>query len=179
MESKAKLFGHPIHTILIVFPLGLLATSCVFDIINLLTGNGYWSAIAYWMIYAGIIGGLAAAIFGLIDWIAIPWGTRAKAIGLWHGLGNGIVVLLFIASCVLRRDVPSQPSTLAMTLSFLGVGLAVITGWLGGELVNRMGVGVDTGAHLNSPNSLSGRPASEGMKSVEVETDAPRPRRVA
>src|SRR2546428_7052343 len=147
MESKAKLFGHPIHTILVVFPLGLLATSLIFDIINLMTGNGYWSAIAFWMIYAGIIGGLAAAIFGLIDWLAIPRGTRAKAIGLWHGLGNGIVILLFIASCLLRRDVPSAPSILAITLSFLGVGLATVTGWLGGELVYRMGVGVDTGAH--------------------------------
>jgi len=179
MESKAKLFGHPIHTILIVFPLGLLATSIIFDIINLATGNGYWSAIAYWMIYAGIIGGLTAAIFGLIDWLAIPRGTRAKAVGLLHGLGNAVVILLFIGSCLLRRDVPSEPSTLALALSFLGAGLATITGWLGGELVNRMGVGVDTGAHLNSPNSLSGRPASEGVKGVEVETELPRPRRVA
>src|ERR1043165_2855568 len=98
MESKVKLFGHPIHPILIVFPLGLLATSLIFDIINLLTGNGYWSAIAYWMIYAGIIGGLAAAIFGLIDWLAIPRGTRAKSVGAWHGLGNVVVVLLIAAS---------------------------------------------------------------------------------
>jgi hypothetical protein len=47
MESKAKLFGHPIHPILIVFPLGLLATSLIFDIIYLLGGNGYWSEIAF------------------------------------------------------------------------------------------------------------------------------------
>jgi hypothetical protein len=48
-----------------------------------------------------------------------------------------------------------------MLFSFLGVLLAVATGWLGGELVNRLGIGVDDGAHVNSPSSLSGRPAGE------------------
>src|SRR5216117_4048442 len=128
MESKAKLFGHPIHQMLIVFPLGLLATAFFFDIGWMATHRTGLAVAAYYMIAAGIIGGLVAAVFGLIDWLAIPRGTRAKAIGLWHGLGNVIVVLLFIASCLLRRDVPSAPSTLAIVLSFLGVGLAGITG---------------------------------------------------
>ena len=72
MESKAKIMGHPIHPILIPFPLGLLLTSVVFDVVYLLTGNGKWSEISFWMIAAGVIGGLAAAVFGLIDWSAIP-----------------------------------------------------------------------------------------------------------
>jgi uncharacterized membrane protein len=79
MESKAKIMGHPI---LIPFPLGLLSTSVVFDLVYLLTGNGKWSEISFWMIAAGVIGGLAAAVFGLIDWLAIPSGTRAKAVGI-------------------------------------------------------------------------------------------------
>jgi hypothetical protein len=53
--------------------------------------------------------------------------------------------------------------------STLGAGLALLTGWLGGELVERLGVGVDDGAHLNSPNSLSGRPASESAPGVQGE----------
>src|SRR5687768_8797281 len=67
MESKAKLFGHPIHQMLIVFPLGLLATALVFDAIALFTGVGSWSEISFWMIVAGLVGGLLAAPFGLID----------------------------------------------------------------------------------------------------------------
>ncbi len=67
MESRAKLFGHPIHPMLIPFPLGLLATTLVFDIIHRLSGNEPWAEVAYWMIVAGIIGGLAAAPFGWID----------------------------------------------------------------------------------------------------------------
>src|SRR5204862_6746291 len=90
MESKAKLLGHPIHPMLIVFPLGLLATAMAFDIVGLASGASEWFRISFWMIAAGIIGGLLSAVFGLVDWIAIPAGTRAKTIGLWHGGGNVI-----------------------------------------------------------------------------------------
>lgn len=161
MESRAKLFGHAIHPILIVFPLGLLSTAVIFDAIYLVTGNGRWADISFWMIAAGVIGGLAAALFGLIDLLAIPPGTRAQAIGLWHGGGNVVVVILFGVSWLLRRNAPNNPEIIAIVLSFAGAGLSLLTGWLGGELVERLGVGVDNGAHLNSPNSLSGRPASE------------------
>jgi uncharacterized membrane protein len=139
---------------LIVFPLGLLATSLIFDLLHLVSGNGYWSEIAYWLIVAGVIGGLAAAPFGLADWIGIPRATRARRVGAVHGLGNVGVLLLFTLSLVLRRDDPRLPETLAYVLSFAGGLGAVITGWLGGELVNRMHVGVDPGANVNAPSSL-------------------------
>ena len=113
--------------------------------------------ISFDLIAAGVIGGLAAAIFGLIDWLAIPSGTRAKAVGLWHGVGNVVVVVLFSLSWLLRWSTPNGPGTLALALSFVGVALALVTGWLGGELVDRLGVGVDDGAHLDAPSSLSGR----------------------
>src|SRR5439155_23490382 len=108
MHAKANILGHPIHQMLIVFPLGLLATSVAFDIAYLSTHNPRWGDIAFWMITAGVIGGLAAAVFGLIDFLAIPSGTRAKALGVLHGVGNVIVVGLFIASGVIPRPDP-QP----------------------------------------------------------------------
>ena len=161
MEARAKIFGHPIHQMLIVFPLGLLATAVVFDVISLVAGNGYWSEIAYWMIAAGVIGGLAAAPFGFVDWAKIPVATRAKRVGLQHGVGNVVVLVLFAASWFLRRDDPRAPETLALQLSFAGAALSVVTGWLGGELVDRLAVGVDEGAHVDAPSSLSGRPAGD------------------
>jgi uncharacterized membrane protein len=161
MESKAKLLGHPIHPMLIVFPLGLLATSLIFDIIALAADNATLFIASYWMIAAGVIGGLLAAIFGLVDWLAIPNKTRAKEIGLWHGVGNVIVTALFAISWFLRRPAPDHPPATALLLSVIAVGMALVTGWLGGELVNRLGVGVDDGAHVNSPSSLSGRPARQ------------------
>ena len=161
MESKAKIFGHSIHQMLIVFPLGLLATSLAFDIAYMFSGDNTFALVSFWMIAAGICGGLLAAVFGAIDWYEIPQGTRAKAIGAWHGIGNVIVVLLFIVSWFLRQAVPEEPTGLAITLSVIGVLLALVTGWLGGEMVNRLGVGIDDGAHLDAPSSLSGRPASD------------------
>ena len=161
MEARARILGHPIHQILIVFPLGLLATGVIFDIIHLVSGNGYWSEIAYWMIAAGIVGGLVAAPFGLIDWTKIPGATRARRIGLLHGIGNVVVVVLFLVSWLLRRGDPRAPGALALVLSFAGFGLALITGWLGGELIDRLAIGVDEGAHANAPSSLSGRPARD------------------
>jgi uncharacterized membrane protein len=161
MESRAKLLGHPIHPMLIVFPLGLLATAVAFDIVGLVEGDSSWFGISYWMIAAGIIGGLLAAIFGLIDWIAIPSGTRAKRIGLLHGATNVVVVLLFIASWFLRGATGLVPGTGALACSFIAVVLALVGGWLGGELVDRLGIGVEFGAHANAPSSLSDRPATE------------------
>jgi len=160
MESRAKAFGHPIHPMLIVFPLGLLATAVIFDILYLVFDNPTFATVSYWIIAAGILGGLLAALFGLIDWLAIPGSTRAKNIGLWHGLGNFVIVLLFAGSWLIRNgDEQNLPSTLALALSFAGAALAVITGWLGGELVYRLQVGVDRGAHLDAPSSLSSEPA--------------------
>jgi uncharacterized membrane protein len=154
MESKAKLFGHAIHPMLVVFPLGLLATSVVFDIVGIVTGNGTWSFVAYYLIGAGIVGGLLAAVFGTIDWLAIPKNTRAWRIGLLHGVGNVIVVGLFAMSWLLRLPSPATPSGVALGLSIVAISLSVITGWLGGELVGRLGVGVSPNAHLDAPSSL-------------------------
>ena len=162
MESRTKLFGHPVHPMLVVFPLGLLATAVVFDVIRLATGNGYWAEIAFWMMAAGILSGLLAAPFGLIDWLAIPSDTRASRIGFVHGLGNVVVLGLFALSWWWRRDAPGVPDMLALTTSFLGFFLALVTGWLGGELVDRLGVGVDDGANLDAPSSLTHRRAIRG-----------------
>jgi uncharacterized membrane protein len=157
MESRAKLLGHPIHQMLIVFPLGLLAMAVIFDLLALALGQGYWSEIGYWMIAAGVVTGLLAAPFGFIDWLAIPSGTRAKRIGAVHGLGNVVVVVLFAGSWLMRGDAPGAPAGFALALSFVAGTLALFTGWLGGELVDRLSVGVDEGAHVDAPSSLRSR----------------------
>src|SRR5439155_5397682 len=164
MASGAKLLGHSIHQMLIPLPLGVLSMAVIFDIIALVTGQTPWFAAAYYMIIGGIVAGLVAAIFGLIDWLAIPGATRARRLGAWHGVGNVCVVLLFAVSWWMRRPLPTAPSGSALLFSFLGAGVALITGWLGGELVDRLAIGVDEGAHANAPSSLSGRPAVEGRR---------------
>jgi uncharacterized membrane protein len=160
MESKAKLLGHPIHPMLIVLPLGLFIAAVVFDALYFWQGNPTFAAVAYWNIAGGIIGGLLAAVFGLVDWWAIPTGTRAKRIGLLHGGSNVTVVALFAFAWWTRTGgVDTTPSTNIFLIEVVALVLGSIAGWLGGELVDRLGVGVDDGAHLDAPSSLSGQPA--------------------
>ena len=154
MESRAKLLGHSVHQMLIVFPLGLFATGVLFDLVFYGTGNSKFAVVAYWMLLTGVAGALLAAPFGLIDWLGIPPHTRARRIGALHGGGNLVVTLLFLVSVLLREGTISSAPGLAYLCSFAGVLLALVTGWLGGELVDRLGVGVDDQANVDAPSSL-------------------------
>ncbi len=160
MESKAKLFGHPIHPMLVVLPLGLFLATMITDTINLINGNTDLAAVSYFNISIGIITGLVAAVFGLIDWMGIPANTRAKHIGAWHGIGNVLVVMLFAASWWLRREnVNYEPTQTALALSYGAIAVGAVTAWLGGEMVYRLNIGVDNGAHPDAPSSLSSKSA--------------------
>ena len=162
MESRAKLLGHPIHQMLIVFPLGLLATAAIFDLLYVITNGIGWAHASYYLIPAGCLGGVLSAVFGLIDFVAIPKRTRARRVGTIHGIGNVFVLMMFWLSWFMRSpDASAPPPGLAVILSMSGLGLALITGWLGGELVNRLSVGVDDGANVNAPSSLMKRPAHD------------------
>lgn len=158
--KTVRILGHPVHRMLIAFPMGLLATAAIFDIFYLATGSIAWATASMYLIGAGVIGGLLAAVFGAMDWWYIPDATRAKRVGAVHGLGNVFVVLLFIGSWYMRSEY-GPPPLLALVLSFMAVGLAMVTAWLGGELVTRLGVGVDVGANADAPSSLSSPFASE------------------
>jgi uncharacterized membrane protein len=150
-----KVLGHPVHQMLIVLPLGMLSGAVVFDILAMVISAPQMATVAFYVMAAGAISGLLAAPFGFIDWLGIPAATRAKWVGAVHGVGNVVVVLLFGVSWFLRSPDPSSPTTLALVLSFAGFLLAMVTGWLGGELVDRLGVGVDEGANVNAPSSLT------------------------
>ena len=162
MRSRARILGHSIHPMLVVFPLGLLATAVIFDILYLITDRvGYQIAAAY-TIAAGVIGGVIAALFGLADLSGIPSGSRAKRVGLFHGVGNIVVLLLFAASWLQRVGAGNwHPTTGALVCSFAGIVLAAITAWLGGELVERYGVGVRDDANVDAPGVVSKRPSRD------------------
>ncbi len=171
MESKNKFFGHPIHPMLIVIPLGLFIGAIVFDTIFLFTKNPLLPGVSFFNIGAGVFGGLLAAIFGFLDWMMIPANTRAKKIGAMHGIGNVIVVLMFAVSWWIRSQTPAFiPSTASLTFSYLAIGVGVITAWLGGELVFRLRIGVDRDAYPDASSSLTSghTPPSGKAKTVPV-----------
>jgi uncharacterized membrane protein len=140
--------------------LGLLSTAAIFDVLYVVTGQDGFATAAFYAIAAGVIGGLLAGLFGFLDFLAVPQGTRAKRVGVVHGVGNVIALALFVLSWLPRVGEPAnQPGAVAVVLSVLGALLGSATGWFGGELVERLRVGVDDGANVDAPNS---RPAVRG-----------------
>jgi uncharacterized membrane protein len=144
MKSKATLAGHPIHPMLIPFPLALWATSFVVDILFYFLRHPTLLVVAKFMIAAGCLGAIAAAIFGIIDWLSIKNGN-VKKVANWHARLNIAALVVFAISLFLRMgsysELVGRKLTIPFLLSLVGVILITISGWLGGELVFRYGVG--------------------------------------
>jgi uncharacterized membrane protein len=163
VKGRVRLLGFAIHPMLVVFPLALLTTGVAFDVLHRLRESGlgddrgytgFWAVFAYWLMATGVVGGLAAAPFGVLDWLSLPAKSRAKALGRWHGLGNALVLALFAASWLLRRDDPEEPGTVAFALALTGLGLVALTAWLGLEMVGRLGGAAEPALGLDAPGSL-------------------------
>jgi len=161
MEPPAKLLGHSLHHHLVAFPLGLIVTAVVSDLIAVQRDWPDLARAAAYMLAAGVILGGVAALTGLLDWAAIPSGTRARRVSTLHGGGMLLTIGLSAGAWLPRRDDPANPSTVALAIEIAALLVVLISAWLGNELVVRLGVGVDRGAHLDAPSSLSGRPTSE------------------
>src|SRR5688500_19366073 len=97
MESRVKLFGHPIHPMLIVLPLGLFISAGILDAVYLGTGNSALGAVGFWNIGVGILGGLLAAVFGLIDWLAIPRDRKSTRLNSSH------LVISYAVFCLKKK----------------------------------------------------------------------------
>ena len=124
------------HRLLIPFPLGLLATSFFFDVAWMIFGRPELARVAWWLIPGGVLTALAAAVFGLLDYRSIREGSGAKKIGALHGIGNLFVIVLFAVSWIVRD--PAHPGVMAVVLSGSAVVAMIATGWLGGQLANRL-----------------------------------------
>jgi uncharacterized membrane protein len=161
MQHKIKPLGHPVHPMLVNYPLGLLTIAPIFDIVHWITRNGYWSTVAFWMIAVGTAVGLLAAVTGTIDWLHIPAGSRARMVGLIHGAGNYLILALFVISWFTRLNTQSNPPIIAYVLTFVGAAGFMITGFLGGELTMHFGVGIEPGANVNASSPFERKTASE------------------
>lgn len=139
MESRLKVAGHPIHLILVMFPLGLFATAVMFDAGNLLGGPALLGEVAYWTIGAAIVGGLLVSLAGVVDVMFIRNGTTAKRAGVMQGLANFGILLMFMVILLVR--IGSSDRTAGgglLVVELLALLVAVAGAWYGGELVNRL-----------------------------------------
>jgi uncharacterized membrane protein len=148
MRTPASISKHPIHPMLIVFPIGLWVFSLACDLIRLAGAPGdAWITVAYYSMVGGFIGALCAAVPGLIDLIYYKGGAApVKKIALTHMTINLIVVALYAINIWLRAGEPSikgASMSIPVLLSILGVALLCVSGWLGGQMVHVYGVGVE------------------------------------
>jgi len=147
MASAASAGGHPIHPMLIPFPIALWIFSLIADLVYLWRGNPVWrDYVAFYALLAGIIGAAAAAVPGIIDWLSIR-NSEVKRIADWHARLNVIALIVFLIDFYLRTTSGARwigPSlTIPLVLSVLGIVLITISGWLGGEMVYVHGVAVE------------------------------------
>jgi uncharacterized membrane protein len=146
MASKASIGGHPIHPMLVAFPIGLWVTSFALDIWFYFNRNLSWLLVSKFMIAAGCLGALAAAVPGIIDWWTLK-DPRVVKIANWHARLNITALIVFAVSLFFRMrvggDIVGNRLTIPFLLSLVGVILISISGWLGGEMAYRYGVGVD------------------------------------
>lgn len=143
MKSRANIKGHPIHPMLIPFPIAFFTGTLIFDLLGLLNNNSNFWNIGHSLIVAGIIGGLFAAIPGVIDYIGtVPPNSSGKKRATTHGLTNVSMLIIFsIAAYYRRGENPSQ--ALVIGLEVAGFILMSIAGWMGATLVYRNQIGVD------------------------------------
>jgi uncharacterized membrane protein len=152
LSPVAGPYGHPFHPILVTIPIGAWACSLIFDIGTRVHSDGSrpLTDASYWLIGIGVVAALLAAVFGLMDLVRIPRGTRALRVGLAHMTLNVVVVGLFIGNFLWRHGSHYETARVGvgqLVLSACAIGLLLISGWLGGMLAYRFGVRVAAEQH--------------------------------
>jgi uncharacterized membrane protein len=163
MKTPASLKGHPIHPMLIPFPFALWTFSLIADAIYYLGNHdSVWETVAFYTLAGGIVGGVLAAVPGIVDYFSIK-DKKVSNIAAWHARINVLALLLFAGSFYLRTDNGSRivdgSLTIPVLLSLLGVILISVSGWLGGEMVYKHHVGVEEGREAVTQDSAPRRVA--------------------
>ncbi|WP_276132353.1 DUF2231 domain-containing protein [Polluticoccus soli] len=142
MKSKANFKSHPLHPILVAFPIAFFVGTLVFDMLFVMNNNEEHLLVAKYLNLAGIIGAILAAIPGIIDYFAtVPPNSSAKTRATKHGLLNSTVLLIFLVIYLMRDN--NTLSLLHLSLEIVAIVVLTIAGWMGGTLVYRNQIGVD------------------------------------
>ena len=144
VPSKAAIDGHPIHPMLISFPIASLSLALLSDVIFWTNQDGFWAQVSVWLLLVGVLTGLAAAVFGLIDFVSIQR-IRDLSISWIHAGGNVVAMVLALINLLLRLNEPAEAVLpWGLILSVVTGLILVITGWLGGEMSYRHRIGVNS-----------------------------------
>ena len=149
-KSTAQIGGHPIHPMLIPFPITCLVGAFVTDVIFLSTGDRGFATASHWLIGFGIGTALIAATAGLIDYMGDDR-IRRLGVALQHMLANVTAVVISVINFAIRLDDPADIASLGVILSSVVVLILLYSGWLGGHMVYRHRVAVQ-----ETPDKFSG-----------------------
>ncbi len=141
IKSTASVAGHPLHPMLIPFPIAFLVGTFASDLVYWATADTFWARMSLWLVGAGLVTGALAAVLGLTDFLTI---NRARQqVGWIHFLGNAVALVVSLANVLLRAGNPvGAVLPVGIILSAITTGVLVITGWMGGELAYRYKIGV-------------------------------------
>jgi len=158
MDSRLRIAGEAIQPVLVMFPLGLFAMAVIFDLADLLGAPQIIGALAYWNIVAGLIGGVLAAMAGAIDLMFVRNGTRAKRVGVWQGLMNMGVLIVFAVILMLRMRTPDRVAGGGLVVvELLALSSAIYGAWYCGELPNRRSSGAEAASRPPGPAGTEAR----------------------
>lgn len=142
VRSRVTLAGHPVHPMLVPFPIAFLVGVLVTDLIFLGTGDAYWAQSSVYLALAGLVTGVAAAMVGFTDFVTLPQ-VRSHRMAWIHFMGNAVVLLLALARTLYSWDAPTETVRgTGLVLSAAMTALLLLTGWAGGELAYRHKIGV-------------------------------------
>src|SRR5215467_3374581 len=144
MRSSIAIKSHPVHPMLVAFPIALWVTGFIFDLIGAARDSSALWAAGFYCVIAGCVGAFLAAIPGAIDWLTVvPPRSSAKTRGLLHGSLNVLLLILFIYVAARQGSPADEPDKATLVVMAIGVIVLGISGWLGGTLVYRNQIGVD------------------------------------
>jgi len=145
MYSKVKIAGHPLHAMIVGYPIAFYTAALVAYIVYSVNADPFWFRVGVVANGAGVVMAVVAALPGFIDWLAIPGAKKAKKVGLNHLLFNVSALLLFAVSFFMQwpkwNDAMPEVA-LAIILTGLGFILTAIAGFLGASLIHNHHVGV-------------------------------------
>jgi uncharacterized membrane protein len=172
VPSAAAIGGHPLHPMLVPFPIAFLVGLLVSDIVNRVTGDPFWAEASYWLAVAGLVTGVLAAVAGLVDFM-VRRRVRSLSIAWFHFIGNGVaMVLTFVNISIRAPDPGAEVSAAALAVSAIVTGVLAVTGWLGGEMVFRHRIGMIATEGERAPIPAGERaPISAGER--EISADSP------
>lgn len=140
-HSTAQIAGHPIHPMLIPFPIAFLVATFVCDCLYWGTSNTGWATAALWLVGAGTIGGAFAAVMGLTDFLGEPR-IRDLSAAWYHFVGNAAVILISAFNWYWHFQGSDKIVPWSVVMSAVVVCILLLTGWKGWEMVYRGHVGV-------------------------------------